>query len=236
MPEGSPAGGKEISAIGQLNEYTIHSELKARFGGEGAQLEHEVGGFVIDIVKAGLLIEIQTSNFSNIRDKLKSLLKDHRVRLVYPLTAEKQILVYDESFKTLLYKRRSPKKGSLFHLFEEAIYILPVLLDPNFSLEVLLTREEEIRVQDGRGSWRRRGISIHDRRLLGVLGTHVFSDREDYRALLPAPLPSRFTNRELSKIIMLPVSKIRKITYSMRHLGILRVVGKTGNAQVFSAV
>ncbi|MBN2325253.1 MAG: hypothetical protein JXQ30_16100 [Spirochaetes bacterium] len=222
--------------IGELNEYSIHSELKSRYGGEDATYEGVVDGYVVDVVREGLLIEIQTSNFSQIRGKLTGLLKGHRVTLVYPLAVEKHILVYDEHMQNLLYRRRSPKRGTPYHIFEEVIYILPLLLEPDFTLEVLFTREEEIRCKDGLGSWRRKGVSIHDRRLLEIVGTRIFSGREDYRALLPESLPDFFTNRNLSNIIGLPRAKAGKITYCMTRLGILRVKGKKGNANVFAVV
>jgi hypothetical protein len=231
-----PEKGFGSSGIGELNEYSIHSELKSFYGGKGARYEGFVDGYIVDVVREGLLIEIQTANFSQIKEKLTGLLKAHRVTLVYPLPVEKHILVYDEHMQNLLYRRRSPKRGTPYHIFEEVIYILPLLLESDFTLEVLFTREEEIRCKDGLGSWRRRGISIHDRRLIEIVGTRVFSGREDYRALLPESLPNLFTNRDLSNIIGLPPRKVGRMTYCMTHLGILRVAGKKGNAKVFTVV
>jgi hypothetical protein len=222
------------SGIGQINEYTLHSQLKALYGTDGAEFEKAVGGYIVDLYRSDLLIEIQTGGFSSIKDKIVSLIRNYRVTLVYPLPAEKYLLVYNEGMEKLLYRRRSPKKGTYLDIVDEAVYIWPVLLHPNFTLEVLLTREEEIRKQDGRGSWRRRGISIHDRRLVELLGTRRFTGRDDYRSLLPESLPSQFTNRELSTIMGVPQRKAGKLTYCLKHLKILRVCGKSGKAQVFT--
>jgi len=194
----------------------------------------KIGDYVVDVVCSGSLIEIQTKGFWGIRKKLVDLLKDHPVRLVYPMPHEKVLVVYDKQKLNILYKRKSPKKCTFLDMAEEIMYILPVLQAPRFTLEVLLTKEEEIRIYDGRGSWRRKGISIHDRSLVEIVDTREFASLDDYRSLLPARLPSRFTNRDLSELMGVPQYKVRKLTYCFKHLGILRVCGKEGKAQVFA--
>jgi hypothetical protein len=225
---------KDVRGIGQINEYTIHSELKTLYGSDGAEFEKAVGGYIVDVVRDDLLIEIQTAGFFSVKEKLQHLIKEHEVRLVYPLPAEKHLLIYDQNMEKLLYRRRSPKKGTYLDIVDEIIYILPVLLDTHFILEVLLTKEEEVRIFDGRGSWRRRGISIHDRKLVKIIETRTFYNREDYKSLLPEDIPSRFTNRNLSELMGIPRSKAGKLTYCFRRLDILNVCGKEGNAHVFT--
>ena len=193
-----------------------------------------MGDYVVDVVRGDTLIEIQTKGFWGIRKKLTELLKDRPVRLVYPLPLEKVLVVYDRNKQNVLYRRKSPKQGMLLDVAGEIMYILPVLKDPRFTLEVLLTKEEEIRIHDGRGSWRRRGISIHDRSLVDIIDTREFVSIDDYRSLLPEGLPSRFTNRELSEIMGVPRSRVSRLTYCFKHLEILKVCGKEGRAQVFS--
>jgi len=227
-------GGLAISGIGQLNEYTLHQQLKQRYCGKDSQQEVKIGDYVVDVVCGGTLIEIQTKGFWGIRKKLVDLLKDHPVRLVYPMPLEKVLVVYDKHKQNVLYRRKSPKKGMFLDVAGEIMYILPVLKDPRFTLEVLLTKEEEIRIHDGRGSWRRRGISIHDRSLVDIIDTREFASLDDYRSLLPQRLPSRFTNRDLSELMDVPQYKVSKLTYCFKHLEILKVCGKEGKAQVFA--
>ena len=49
-----------------------------------------------------------------------------------------------------------------------------MLREPNFSLEVLLIDEEELRRHDRRRAWRRRGWVTHERRLMEVVGRYLF--------------------------------------------------------------
>ena len=66
--------------------------LKAWYAQPGDQLESKVDGYVIDLVRGDLLVEVQTANFSAIKRKLVKLLENHPVRLVYPIPSEKWIL------------------------------------------------------------------------------------------------------------------------------------------------
>jgi hypothetical protein len=78
--------------IGTLGEKSLHSALKEWYRQPGDLLEKIVDGFHIDIVRHTLLIEIQTTNFSSIKNKLNTLTEKHRVRLVFPIAQEKWIV------------------------------------------------------------------------------------------------------------------------------------------------
>jgi len=58
-----------------MTEYSLHSEIKNWYMVSGDELEVKVEGFIIDIVRGKLLIEIQTGNFSVVKKKLIKLLK-----------------------------------------------------------------------------------------------------------------------------------------------------------------
>ncbi len=51
--------------IGTLGEKSIHSSLKKWYSKPGDKFEVPFDGFIIDIVRGKLLIEIQTGNFSS---------------------------------------------------------------------------------------------------------------------------------------------------------------------------
>ena len=107
---------------------------------------------------------------------------------------------------------------------------------PNFTLEVLLIREEEIRHRDetgGRRNGRRRGWATRERRLLEVLSSHVLSDPADAAAFLPAALPQPFTTRELATASGQPLWLGQKMAYCLREMGVLTVVGKRGRSTLF---
>lgn len=216
-----------------MTEYSLHSEVKDLYSASGDELEVKVNeGFVVDILKENLLIEIQTRNFSSIRNKLVKLVIDNKVRVVYPIAQQKWI-TYVSSLGKVIKRRRSPKKGKLLDLFYELIHISDLVKNNNFSFEVLFIEEEELRCNDGNGSWRRKGVSIKDRRLLAVVDRVVFENKQDFLRFLPFDLDAVFTNKLLAKKLGISVRLAQKISYCLRKMGLISINGKKRNAYLF---
>ena len=74
--------------IGLLNEKPLHAALKAWYAQPGDRFEVPLDGFVIDIVRDNVLLEIQTRHFGAIKSKLATLVSSHQVRLIYPIALE----------------------------------------------------------------------------------------------------------------------------------------------------
>lgn len=216
--------------IGTRNEGSLHAALKEYYRRPGDLVEAEVDGYIIDLVQEGRLVEIQTTNFSAMKDKLRCLLPKYALHLVYPITLERHLIYVAPETGELLNRRKSPKKGTVYEMFAELIRIPQFISDPNLTLEAVFVVEEEIRCQDGRGSWRRRGISIVDRRLCKVVERRLFATANDYLAVLPPDLPTPFTNRQLGQKAGISQPAARKVTYTLRKAGWIREVGKEGNA------
>ena len=217
-----------------MQEFSLHAALKNWYAQPGDQQEVSIDGYLIDIVRGELLIEIQTRNFIALKDKLSILLERYSVRLVHPIAREKWILRLSATGDRTLSRRKSPKHGRLEHLFPELIRFPHLATYPNFSLEVLFTREEEIRRDDGKGSWRRRGQSIVDRRLIDVIDKCVLSSPYDYRELLPAGLPHQFTNQDLAALLDMPSYLAAKMTYCLRNMQVLNITGKRGRSILYA--
>ncbi|MBN2228745.1 MAG: hypothetical protein JW779_04055 [Candidatus Thorarchaeota archaeon] len=219
--------------IGTLQERSLHAAIKELYEGSGSQFEVNVDGYIIDVVKDDLLIEIQTSSFSAIKDKLFKLMKDHRVRLVHPIAAERWILRQSPDGKNDVSRRRSPKRKDFANIFEELVSIPTFLIHSNFSLEIILTKEEEIRRKDGKGSWRRRGWSSIDRRLIEIVDRRVYHEPKDFLHLIPDSLERPFTTSQLAEITGIPRRIAQKMTYCLRKMDVLRTAGKKGNAILY---
>ena len=215
-----------------MTEYSLHSEIKTWYMVSGDELEVKVEDFIIDILRNRLLIEIQTGNFSAIKKKLIKLLLNNQVRLVYPVTELKWI-VYVSKSGEFVRRRKSPKKGKLTDLFYELVHTPGLIKNPNFSLEILIIEEEEVRCKDGRGSWRRNGISVKDRKLLNVFDRIVFKSSQDFLEFLPKELDGYFTNKVLALKMGISIRLAQKITYCLRKMGVLSIAGKKSNELMF---
>lgn len=215
-----------------MNEFSLHSEIKKGYSLPGDQFEVKLGNYIIDILRENLIIEVQTKNFSALKDKLQVLIEKHQVRLVYPLP-EKKWITHVTKDQIVLNTRKSPKKGKLTDLFRELVMIPQMIGVENFSLEVLFIDEEEVRCDDGKGSWRRRGVSIVERKLLKVNNRILFQTKADYLKILPEGLSEVFTNRELAKLAKISVRTARQITYCLRKSSLIRLAVKKGREMVF---
>jgi len=218
--------------IGTLKETSLHAGLKSWYARPGDQLEQVVDGYVVDILRDDSLIEIQTANFSAIKAKLNRLVEQHHVRLVYPI-AQKKWIVRTEKDGRIIGRRKSPKQGCYEDLFIELVRIPALILHPNFELELLLTWEEEIWLRDNRGSWRRKGWSIADRRLLDVVDRWLLASPGHLRSFLPDLLPVPFTSHELAQAIRKPIYLAQKMAYCLRSIGLIEIVGKRRNAWLY---
>ena len=215
------------------NEKSLHADLKAWHAQPGDEIEVPVDGYVIDIVRGNLLIEIQTRNFSALKLKLDRLVENHPVRLVYPIAREKWLVRLAEDGQTSLGRRKSPKRGSYLQIFEELVSFPGLMAEDNFELELLLIREEEVRWRSYKRRWRRQGWVTIERRLLEVVDQQVIETPEDLVALLP-PLPDRpFTTSDLARIIEGPRRLAQKVAYCLREMGAIQAEGKQGNAILY---
>jgi len=216
-----------------VTEKTLHEQLKKLYAKETGKVESVLGDYRVDVVHEDLLVEIQTRSFSSIRKKLRKLVKDHRVRLVHPVPYMKWIVRLD-SDENQVGRRKSPKKGRVQEVFKELIYMPDLISDPNFELEVALVNMEEFLIDDGKGSWRRRRWSIHDRRMLNIHEQHLFQEPGDFVKLLPESLPEEFTTRILAKESKLRINLAQKMVYCLRNMGVLEQSGKKGRAKLYS--
>ncbi len=223
-----------MSDIGLLNEKSLHASLKEWYAQPGDQFEVAVDGFVIDIVRDDLLLEIQTGNFASIKSKLKDLVGVHRIRLVYPIAQEKWIVKLAKDNSVGFTRRKSPKRGRVMEdLFWEMVSFPQMLANPNFSLEVLMIREEEVRRYDGKRKWRRRGWVIEERRLVEVEDQRLFEEPADWRALVPEKLGGSFTTRELAEAMGTRRQLAQKMAYCLRNVGVVGLTGRQGRANLY---
>ena len=221
-----------MSRIGLLNEKPLHASLKTWYAQPGDRLEVPVDGFVIDIVRDNVLLEIQTRHFGAIKSKLAALVSSHQVRLIYPIAQEKWIVQSPTAGNAFGTRRKSPKRGRVEDLFRELVAIPRLLSNQNFSLEVLMTREEERRRFDRRRRWRTGGWITEERRLLDVVERRVFEGPGSWMELLPFQ-KEPFTSRDLAEAIGIRLDLAQKMTYSLRQAGLIQSLGKRGRATLY---
>lgn len=219
--------------VGTLREKPLHAALKRWYADRGDRIEEPVDGFVIDVVRDGVLIEIQTSGFAAMKRKLAKLLDRHAVHVVHPIAVEKWIVRLGDSGEVIS-RRRSPKRGAAVDLFGELVSFPELVAHPGLTIELLLIREEEVRRFDGSKAWRRKGWVVEERRLLEVVDRLVIDSPEALVALLPSAVPARFTTADLADALGRRRRLAQQMTYCLRRAGVIEMVGKDRNAIEYS--
>ena len=110
---------KDRGGIGTYNEKTLHAVLKNFFEPDSAYHEIPVNNYIADIKNSDGIIEIQTSGFGTIRDRLEVFLSLSDVTVVYPIAAVKSLVWIDPETGAAESKRKSPKRGNAAQILPE---------------------------------------------------------------------------------------------------------------------
>lgn len=214
-------------------ETTLHQQLKIEFCDPGAEIEVKLGDYRIDVVCGKRLIEIQRSSLSSISNKIGKLLADgYLVDVVKPLPARVRLVKLDKKNGKEVYRRWSPKRGTIMDLFDELIYFTRVFPHPNLTLIVPMVQIEEVRYP-GRGRRRRRrkgDFMIQDRSVVKLEEACFFRNVLDLQKLLPRRLPKVFGTKDLAEHMKIPRHTAQKIAYVLRKTGAVVEADKRGNA------
>jgi hypothetical protein len=214
--------------IGTLRERPLHAALKRWCARPDDAIEVAVDGFVIDIVRGDLLIEVQTRSLSSARHKIATLLeRGHRVRIVLPVLVDAWIVRVGED-GALLGRRMSPRHGHPSDAFAELVSIAPLLAHPRLEIDLVLVEVEEHRRHAPDGPWRRRGWAVIERRLVSVIGTVPIRGVGDLAMLLPPGLPDRFTTGELATRLGRSTRIAQQMAYCLRLAEVVVPVGRRG--------
>jgi hypothetical protein len=200
---------------------------------------------VADGVSAeGEFIEVQTGSFGPLRQKARELASRGRLRIIHPVIVTKYIEVFEppksgkkRSFPAKtgkpLYRRKSPLRGNPWDLFVVLLYAPELPLIPGLRIELALVDVTEKRLKDGKGSWRRKGVSILDRELSAWHEAIPLESPKDYLRFVPFKKSEEFTTSLLAERAGVAAHIARKTLYVLTKLDIVKRVGKKGNSIVY---
>ncbi len=216
------ATGSEGSAhnIGTQSEGSLHAALKLHVSQAGDRFEVPLHGFVVDVLRGDTCIEIQTSGFAAMGNKLDRLLADYHVHVVHPIAVDSWIERRDRP------TRKSPKHGCLHDVFGELVSVPTMLDHPNLTIEVLLVQVDVLKVEDPALRRRRGGWRTVDRRLRSILASHGLRTTADLAAMLPADLPSEWTTRDVATLGAIPRRRAQQMAYVLKANGLVHEIGR----------
>jgi len=225
---------KAKTSIGTRKESSLHRSLKFQYSGLGGETETLTGDYVCDACTAkGELIEVQTGSLGPLKEKVGTLCLNHKVRIIHPIIAQKLIELCDAEGK-FLRRRKSPKKGSIWDLFKALVYAPNLPLLDNLTIELAVVDIVEKRIDDGLGSWRRKGIRIADRSISAWHHSVVLKKPKDYFQFIPFKKNERFTARDLGEKAGIDEGLARKTLYTLVKMGLVERPGKLGRSYIYS--
>lgn len=206
-----------------INESSLHKELKNLYCLKtGGKTEVSCEGHVYDILtKDNDVIEIQTRNLRQLLPKIDDALeKGHKVTIVHPIVITKTIETFNSENKCISQKK-SPKKGHIYDLFRELTGIFPVLLNKNFTLEILeinivetrLKKDTNVQTLQKSRRYKKDWLKT-DKKLDSINSAVKFTSRKDYINLLPSGLPKEFCAKDINSLISKDKSIPKRLCYS----------------------
>ena len=213
--------------ISEYNEKSLHAQLKAIYSTSTSQTEAAVDGWIVDVLDGDLCIEIQTGNLSAIKHKLEKLLENHRVLLVIPIARDRTFIRLSREGEVI---PRGPviKHHKPLEMFNHLIHIPHLLGNPNLIIDLVLIREEVVWQEDDKGSWRRKGWIIADRRLVEIINRIRINNLHDLLSILQAVPLAEFTNQDLAESLNCNLKLAGRISYTFRKAGVFEDIGKKG--------
>ena len=218
---------KVTGTIGTYQEYSLHEALKNSYKSANGNIEVKIENYIIDVVNGKQLIEIQTRNFSQIRDKLENLLQlQYSVILVHPIFEEKLLKTRIDDKISI---RTSPKKENLFQMFDELVFISDLFRYPNFSFEIVFTKVEITRNRIKPNKYK-----VADKRLIEVSGKKTFKRPEDFLFIIPYELQQKLTTRSLMTRLGIKYSLASKMVYFLNKIDVIKQIQKEGNLKIYA--
>ena len=214
-------------------ETSLHRALKDQYGADsGGRSEVVFKGFRVDAVRdTGLLVEVQSGALGPLRSKLRSLLPEHQVQVVKPVTIQRRVIRRARLDGPDLSSRRSPKRGAILDIFEDLVGLAQILADPNLVIEILGVAIDEVRIP--RRRWP--GYKIADRCLIQILDRRRIEHPADLWTLLPPEhdWTEPFTTADIARRIDRPLWFAQRVAYCLRLSGAAPVIGKRSNHRVY---
>jgi hypothetical protein len=226
----------ECSGINLYSERSLHAQLKAFLASPGDRLEARIGGKVVDLLRSdGEIVEVQTGHFGSLLPKVLALAGEGRkVRVVHPVAVETEIRRLDPRTEELVSRRKSPKRGDLYSVFDELVSAPELIASRNVIFEFVLARIAEVKVRDGTGSWWRKGDRIVDRELVEVLSSRSFCTKAQWLALIPKSLCPPWSSTSLGEALGIGSDRARRLLYCYSRAGIIAEAGMEGRRKLYA--
>lgn len=221
-------------SIGIQKEHTLHKVIKYMIDPTGINHEIKIDGKVADVYLDGMIYEIQTKAFNNLRDKLNVFLDRHEVTICYPVINNKIINKINDDGE-IISIRKSPKKCREISALVEFYKIKKFLVYDNLKFLIMVMDIEEYQKVVTKSYKNHHGRLKIDQVPIKLVRTVELNSVEDYKKILPK-LPETFTSNEFSKILKINKHSTSYIIQVLKFVGVIEVIKKDGKKHIYHLV
>jgi hypothetical protein len=246
---------EEYGGIGTLGEKQMHAAIKRFICPDEDFHEVKIDGsalcidrdgdeknnkkkkrrFVADVMKDGVIYEIQTGSFAPLREKIRWILENtaYNIVVIHPIAETKWINYINAQSGNIERRTRSPQKGSFKDVAGEIYYLQDFIGNPRFSLVLLMMEAEQYKkntIKDGR---KRPRYQKYELIPVSLLRAHVFKSIEDYKIFIPEGLPEAFTTKTYSILSRIRGRDAYSIVKTLTYLSLFEDAGKLGKAAAY---
>ena len=213
--------------INTYNESSLHATLKRIYALETnglMEVRLDDTQWICDILdENGNAIEIQTANLSALKEKAEYILETGRkIKIVHPVASIKWIELYKND-GTLLHRKRSPKKATLFDSLRGMTQICPLFLNENCCLEILYCEITEMRREMETPSQNQTKTRCHlknwvsmGKRLEKIIEKKKFTQKNDWEELLPETFRQSCTEKTYHSFRQIDLYNEMKKTFGVK--------------------
>lgn len=217
-------------------ESTVHKTVKLYLEPRAEMHERPLLGGVADIFSESGVTEVQTGAFAPLLPKLKRFLPHHKVNIVHPFAIHTAHRWLDRESGEISTPTRVGTARSILSSGRQIYGIRELIGHENLTVTLLGVDVEEFRALDGWDRTRKRGATLLGKIPVRLLGTLLLRSRSDYSVFLPDSLPDTFGAAEYLCAIKSRSRYDRINLKLLEYLGIIRTLGKSGRAVVYSRV
>lgn len=223
----------KINGIGTYKERTLHAVLKNYFEPDVSKQEVRYKGFIADILNDDGVFEVQTRAFNSMRRKLDSFLEDTQVTIIYPAVQIKWLMWIDVNSGEVTKKRKSPKIGTPYVVFDELYKIKWMLTNPLLRFRIVMVDVEEYRKLDGWSENKKKGSTRAERIPVNIGDIIEINTAADYKKLIPPDMPDEFVSSEFKTASGLSQRDAGTALNVLKSVGAVEQIGKRGRAYLY---
>ena len=216
--------------ISAFAEKSLHKMIKYYLEPDEIYHEKKVDGHIADIYKNNSIIEIQTMNFSAVKEKIKHYLENNqnKITFVYPIPAVRNLCWVDKKTGETSKITKSQKFTDIYKFYEEIWHIQDFMSNENFNLKIMLFEILEYKFLDGWGKSKKNNATKIDKIPISYLGEENFNGKNDYLKLIPSKIREKgtFTSVELAAETSIGGKPARSFINVMKKAGLISEIGR----------